>query len=191
MKISKKKVISLVSVASLSVLTFASISYATIWAGGRSSGANFSAYYDSSVASYGYTNHYDSARADWNSASSSVNITKTTSTSGNPDKYYVGVSSVAGLLGQISRYTSSGQVVTSLSDDWAYATVSIYHNNMDAYGEDGMSQSERISNATHEVGHTLSMAHPVTSRSSVMKQGVQSIGVQSYDKESLIEKWGD
>ncbi|GAS83423.1 unknown protein [Paenibacillus amylolyticus] len=45
-----------------------------------------------------------------------------------------------------------------------------------------MSFSEKISNETHGVGHTLSQAHPVTSQNSVITQGIQSIGVQAWDK---------
>ncbi|BCG57093.1 hypothetical protein PUR_05180 [Paenibacillus sp. URB8-2] len=90
-------------------------------------------------------------------------------------------------MGQQTAYNSSGQIV-GVSDSWAYSTVAIYHNQMEFQG---MTSSEISSNATHEVGHTLSQAHPVTSEASVMKQGIQSIGVQSYDVMSLISKWGD
>ncbi|NGM84221.1 hypothetical protein G5B47_17560 [Paenibacillus sp. 7124] len=182
----KKKIFFMIGIISIIVIAYSSTSFATIFAGGRSS-ANFNAYYDSSVAIYGYSGAYDSARADWNAASGSVNIGKTTSTSGNPDKYYVGTTATTGLLGVTTPYNSSGGVV-GVSDTWAYATVAIYDNQMNDYY---MSGPERISNATHEVGHTLSQAHPVTSQSSVMKQGIQSIGVQTWDKESLISKWGN
>lgn len=183
---SKKKIISIFSILSIVIIFASSTSFATIFSGGRTS-ANFNAYYDSSVASFGYTNAYDAARADWNAASNSVNVGKTTSTSGNPDKYYVGNTSVTGLLGVQAGYNSSGQILGT-NETWTYSTVSIYHNQMEDYR---MSFSEKISNATHEVGHTLSQAHPVTSQNSVMKQGIQSIGVQDWDKGSLIAKWGN
>jgi hypothetical protein len=183
---SKKTLFTIVGFLSIIVIFASSTSFATIFSGGRSS-ANFNAYYDSSVASYGYTNHYDTARADWSAASSKVNIGKTTSTSGSPDKYYVGTTSVVGLLGVQTPYNSSGQNVGT-SSTWAYSTVAIYDNQMNDFG---MSFSERVSNATHEVGHTLSQAHPVTSQNSVMIQSIQSIGVQNWDRESLIAKWGN
>lgn len=186
LSLSKKKIFSVFSLLAVALIFASSISYATIFSGGRSS-ANFNAYYDSSVASYGYTNAYDTARSDWSAASNSVNIGKTTSATSSPDKYYVGNTSVAGLLGVQTAYNSSGQNVGT-SDKWAYSTVAIYNNQMEAYN---MTSTQKISNATHEVGHTLSMAHPSTSQNAVMKQGIQSIGVQAYDRESLIAKWGN
>ncbi|MEK4191426.1 hypothetical protein [Paenibacillus sp. FSL L8-0494] len=183
---SKKTLFTIVGSLSIIVIFASSTSFATIFSGGRSS-ANFNAYYDSSVASYGYTSHYDTARADWNAASSKVNIGKTTSTSGNPDKYYVGTTSNEGLLGVHTPYNSSGQNVNN-SDTWAYSTVAIYHNQMNDFS---MTTPERVSTATHEVGHSLSQAHPETSQNSVMKSGIQSFGVQTWDKQSLIAKWGN
>ncbi|WP_152643867.1 hypothetical protein [Paenibacillus terrae] len=86
----KKKLI--VSFSSLVLLSgiYSTLSYATTFSGGRG-GAAFSAYYDSSVQSYGYTGHYDDARANWNATSSRVNITRTYNTSNTSDKYYIGM----------------------------------------------------------------------------------------------------
>lgn len=53
-----------------------------------------------------------------------------------------------------------------------------------------MSEAERTSNATHEIGHSLKLAHPVGNVTSVMKQGIQSRGPSSYDKTELKNKWG-
>ncbi|WP_404559654.1 MULTISPECIES: hypothetical protein [unclassified Paenibacillus] len=183
---SKKKLFSMVGILSIAVISISSTSFATSFTGGRSS-ANFNAYYDSSVSTNGYTSAYDTARSDWSAASGSVNIGKTTSTSGTPDKYYVGSTATSGLLGVTTPYNTSGGVA-GVSDRWAFATVAIYHNQMEAFG---MNSAQKTSNATHEIGHTLSQAHPSTSSSSVMKQGIQSIGVQAYDKQSLIAKWGN
>ncbi len=183
---SKKKLFSMVGILSIAVISISSTSFATSFTGGRSS-ANFNAYYDSSVSTNGYTSAYDTARSDWSAASGSVNIGKTTSTSGTPDKYYVGSTATSGLLGVTTPYNTSGGVA-GVSDRWAFATVAIYHNQMEAFG---MNSAQKTSNATHEIDHTLSQAHPSTSSSSVMKQGIQSIGVQAYDKQSLIAKWGN
>lgn len=50
----------------------------------------------------------------------------------------------------------------------------------------------RSSNATHEPGHRLALDHPPggTTAASVMKQGVQSIGPQTYDINDIVAKWG-
>lgn len=173
----------------LSIICISESTYAASFSGGRQS-ASFNCYYDSSVSSFGYVTAYNTAISNWNNTSSKVSISKTSSTSGNPDKYYIGNSSTAGLLGRITPYKKDvfGRVVeANLNERWLYSTVALYDNNMK---KAGMSSSQIHSNATHEVGHTLSQAHPNTSSASVMKQGVQSIGPTSYDKSSIISKWG-
>lgn len=166
---------------------------ATTFSGGQPDG-KFNAFYDSSVSSYGYTPHYDAARAKWNATATSVNIGKTTSTSSYPDKYYVGTATNppgSCLLGQIAPYKLSGGSVVSASssDTWMYSTVAIYHNSMTECVS--MSYDEVVSNATHEVGHSLALAHTTgTTSASVMYQGIQSIGPTTYDKNEIIGKWG-
>jgi len=184
---SKKKLLSMVAASLVTVFLFASISFADFFSGGRSS-AVFYAYYDSSVTSYGYTSHYDAARANWNGISQEVAINKTSSPSGTPDKYYVGTTTTPGLLGRTIPYKASGgtYVPASTSEQWAYCTVSIYHNTM---SDNNMNHSQIVSNATHELGHTLSLAHPTSFQISVMNQGIQSIGPTTYDKNQLKAKW--
>jgi len=55
-----------------------------------------------------------------------------------------------------------------------------------------MTTAQRTSNATHEIGHTLSLAHPTNTvvLESVMKTGIQSTGPQTYDHNELKRKWG-
>lgn len=51
---------------------------------------------------------------------------------------------------------------------------------------------KRIHTATHEMGHALSVAHPLlTTTDAVMQIGVRtSYFLEDYDRESLISKWG-
>ncbi|MEF2246753.1 hypothetical protein [Paenibacillus sp. IITD108] len=192
MKTNKHKLIfgSIFIVVAL-ILTLQS-AMATTYSGGRG-GAKFKAYYTNSVSSYGYTPHFDAARANWNATSSKVDITTQSNENNYPDKYYVGVAdSEPGYcyLGQLTPWKSAGGTImqAGLSDLWLYSTVTIYHNGME---DCDMNYNQRVSNATHEVGHSLSMAHPSgTTVSSVMHQGIQSIGPSTYDKNEIIAKWG-
>lgn len=153
--------------------------------GGRSTG-KFNAYYDASVTTYGYTGIYDTARTSWNGISSTVSIGKTTSASGLPDKYYVGTSATVGLLGQAAYYDANNNPVCP-NCLRAYTLVSSYANNLE-----GSSYSAKVSNATHEIGHSLALAHTtVTGINSVMYQGLQEIGPQQYDKSQLKARWGN
>ncbi|MBN3526553.1 hypothetical protein [Paenibacillus apiarius] len=192
-RVSVKKNALIASVAALPIaaMVFSSVVSAAYFNGGRSSGS-FSAYYHSSVSSYGYGNHYDTARTNWNGISSKAKVSKTTSTSGDPDRYYVGTTGSSTLLGQIVPYKISGgtYVEASPNDQWAYSTATIYDNTMKSFN---MTSSQIVSNATHEIGHTVSLAHtsPSSSSPSVMKQGIQDIGPQTYDKNELKSKWGN
>ncbi|KOY83310.1 hypothetical protein I6G82_06060 [Lysinibacillus macroides] len=184
------------------LLLMSSVVSADTWFMHRSNKFNsiLTAYYDSSVATYGYTSAYDDARARWGGISSDVSISKTTSTNNNPDKYYIGTTASPTLIGRMIPYTktSTGFITeASVDDDWLYATVRMYYNNMNSFG---MNYSQIVSNAVHEIGHSLKLAHPgqgtesstpvPSGQYSVMNQGIQSIGPQSYDKNELIKKWG-
>ncbi|MCE5172731.1 hypothetical protein LQV63_26020 [Paenibacillus profundus] len=191
-RVSVKKNALIASVAALPIaaMVLSSVVSAAYFSGGRAAGS-FSAYYHSSVSSNGYDNHYETARTNWNGISSKVKVSKTTTTSGDPDRYYVGTTGTSTLLGQIVPYKLSGgtYVEASPNDKWAYSTATIYDNTMKSYK---MTHSQIVSNATHEIGHTVSLAHsPSSSGPSVMKQGIQDIGPQTYDKNELKAKWGN
>lgn len=187
---SKKNCLLSLFIASFMILV--PIANAETYPGGRNS-AVFYAYYDSSVASYGYTAQYDAARSNWAGLSSKVAVNKSGSITSGTDKYYVGLTANVGYLGQHIPYNSSG-IQTNNNSSWGYSTVAIYHNTMTnpppPYSP--LSYSEVVSNATHEIGHSLSLDHTSQSSSaiSVMKQGIQAIGPQSYDINSLRSKWG-
>lgn len=191
------------SVVTVLLLLTSSVSSADTWKNNRLNkfDSKLSAYYDSSVANFGYTGAYDDARAKWGGISSDVSVSKTTSTSNNPDKYYIGTTSSPTLLGMMIPYskTSTGFIYeATVDEDWLYGTVRMYYDNMGKYK---MGYSEIVSNAIHEIGHSLKLAHPgqgtqsttpvPSGQESVMNQGIQSIGPQSYDKKELIKKWGN
>jgi hypothetical protein len=168
---------------------FTTSSFANYFSGGKPSGI-FAVQYDSSVGTYGYTGTYDTARGYWNGITSKVNVTWTGSSANTTDKYYVGTTTDPTLFGQTSFFKASGSTfVPALSSEtWAYSTVAIYQNTMDAWS---FSPAQKISNAAHEVGHSLSLDHtPSSGSSSIMKMGIQSIAPTTYDITQLKAKWG-
>ncbi|MEJ8305733.1 hypothetical protein [Saccharibacillus sacchari] len=148
-------------------------------------------WYSDSVSSYGYVAALDEARFRWNDTSSKVKITRVISSAGTPDKYYVGVSEIRTRWGLQTPYKlSSGSYITASNNEtWAFSTMSIYYNNMFL---DNFSPEEVISNAGHEFGHSIGLGEtPPSGPSSLMKQGVQSIGPTSYDISEIRLKRGN
>ena len=158
---------------------------ADYWKGGKTWDGVTIYEFDSSVYDYkyDYENVYNSAISNWEGISSAVSFTE--GEHRYADKYYVGNSSVQGLLGRMDPYSAVG--LTSLDKNWNYTKVHIFHNNMDS---EGMTKAQRISNTTHEIGHSLKLSHPTRNETSVMNQGIQKIGPTSYDKSELRSKWG-
>lgn len=162
-------------------LSFAPYAHADIHNGTRSF---YGVKYDSSAQTktfrhnektYNYRDIYDTARFRWNNRSG-INLTKNSHSWS--DVYYVGTTSDSGLLGRVYPLNGSLDFV-SMDSYWLFVKVYIYDNTMNNFK---MSPNQRSSNATHEVGHTVKMKHPTSyTGSSVMRQGIQSIGPTSYD----------
>lgn len=161
---------------------------ATAFGGGRKNNGWPKAYYHSSVAANGYTSNYDAGRAYWNQ-SYIVTIGKTTSTANRPDIYYIGNTSIPGVIGQFTPYNSLGNPVT-VNSYWDYTTVFMYDNQMRALSN---YTTLRINyNAAHEIGHTVKMAHPSSVLYlSVMAQGWNDLpySIRPYDLDEVNKKW--
>ena len=181
-----RKFTSLAFVSFLLLITPIQTALADYWKGGKTWGGVTIYEFDSSVYdyTYDYEDVYNQAISNWEGISSEVSFTE--GEHKYADKYYVGKSSIEGLLGRMDPYSASG--ITSLDKNWNYTKVHIFDNNMKSYG---MTKAQRISNATHEIGHSLKLAHPTQTVTSVMNQGIQSIGPKSYDKSELKDKWGN
>jgi hypothetical protein len=136
-----------------------------------------------SGVTYRYLDTYERARAEWN-GHSGVSLGKTAHAWA--DVYYVGTTTEPGLLGRV--YPVDGYLDNvSMDSNWLFVRVKIFHNTMSNYN---MTPTERFSNATHEVGHTVKMKHPVSyTGNTVMRQGIQAIGAQTYDYSELARKW--
>lgn len=169
-------------------LCFSSLSFAESFVGGRTS-AQVSYYLDDSVLQYGYGPHLSYAANAWNYITPAVSLT-VSQNSKNADIYMVGNSAIDGLLGAYVPYTKGflgKPKVANEWDTWQFSALVLYHNNMQAKG---LTFQQRISNAIHEIGHSLGLAHPSQSVPSVMKQGISDLLPTSYDRFELINKWG-
>lgn len=178
-------------VALISVLTLASFlstsASADYFSGSRTNNAKPYAWYDASVANYGYTSHYDAGRAYWNSHSK-VDIKRSLFYDLSYDKYYIGNTSTSGLLGRISPKTSSG-AEAGVDSFWSYVVVTMYDNQMRA--QSNYSSSYIRMNAAHEIGHSIKMAHAAKAYNSVMPQGWRPIpsSLTIYDSGEVGKKW--
>lgn len=172
--------------------------------GNKRGGGTSAAHYDSSVANIGafgqdYTTLFDQARGQWGGISSRVALNKTSYTTNDPDKYYVGNTSITGRLGITIPYdyVNGSLVEVGIDAYWIKANVSVYDNTFDA---NAFGNTERLATTIHELGHSLKLAHPgqgtcrVTpipdGKTSVMVQGQKSYGVQQYDAAELKGVWG-
>ncbi len=171
-------------------LSLGQVVKADIYNGTKHWGGTTVVTFDSSVDSYGYRNTYNAAMNQWKNISSKVVFSVGNHT--NADRYYVGNSSDPTLWGTMFSYGTATSL-TNMHNNWHHARVWIYHNNMEAEKFD---PDERIGNATHEVGHSLKLAHPgelnqsIPPIPSIMNQGIQKIAPTTYDKSELRRKWG-
>ena len=126
----------------------------------------------------------------WNGISSKVSMTSTTSDTAKVS-VYAETTTQNGLLGLVVPYyeTISGSISedTNLTKTWIFCDLFGYYNQMQSFN---MTDSQIISNYAHEFGHTLSLSHPSSSVTALMKQGIQSIKPQTHDKNNLKAKWG-
>ncbi len=162
-------------------------------AGGRTSPI-FTAYYDGSVASYGYTAHLDTGRTAWYQVGK-VNISKSSSNSSSYDEYYVGTNTDPTLLGAQTPYKNGTvpgtHVFAGWDGTWKYSVLSLYDNNMN---NAGFSYNDKVGVAVHEVGHTLALKHTTAPNLSVMASGTWAGNPTylptTYDIGQLKAKWG-
>ena len=147
--------------------------------------------YDSSIyttftysgVTYNYWDGYEAARKQWD-GKAGLSLAK--GSHAWADTYYVGSTSDPNLLGKVFPVNGSQDFV-GMDQQWLYVKVYIYNNVMSSYN---MSYNQRYSNATHEIGHTVKMKHPASyTGTSVMKQGIQSIGASTWDYQQLNLKW--
>ena len=128
-----------------------------------------------------------SAAPIWNNVSSKVTLTEVT------DPNVINIILVSsnylnppspGVLGLTSLYWGQTKVDTTgtWNREYCYQYKSSHFPN-------NQSRSNTIS---HEIGHTLSIAHPpATDSVSIMRQGIKSQSTLSaYDRINLIAKWG-
>jgi len=215
-KIKKMIAIGVICLTSLSIFSTTSYAYdkketERYFGGNITTGLNRPAWYDSSVKSYGYTSHFDTAREYWNRMPG-INIWKWDKANNSTDRYYVGTKHPRDTTGKIAIYgqqtpykivNGKAVEVKNYNEDYNYSVVTIYHN---AISEDKLSRSVVNLTAAHEVGHSLKLKH--TPRiaiegekgkyvyleyiPSVMRQDNYGLYMPMfrYDLTSVGEKWG-
>lgn len=186
-----KKIMLMVSILTLLASTL--VVQATIISGSRSktSSNNIYVWLDSSVAnSTTYNSIYSYARSYWTNTGTNFQGFYVSSTNyQTSDEYYVSTTATSQLWGRTvpyKRLSDGSTTQASTTEYWEFCRVYIFSNQMDAYG---FSTEQRRSNAAHEIGHTLKLAHPSVSVTAIMNQGIQSILPQSYDIQELGRKW--
>lgn len=196
-KISKVIIPSLIAL--LVIITVIPSANATVFSYKRATGV-FNAYYDDSVSAKGYTTQFDWARSKWSGISSKVSIGKTNNATTSTDQYHVGDNPVAHYYGQTYFTNKNGNIVDPNIKNWDYSIIFVYHNNM---VEDDMNNDTNKKNiTTHEVGHSIGLAHTneisgTLRASSVMTSGSDPFvnhnvtSPSDYDKDELKYKWGN
>ncbi len=188
------KLKSIISMVIMVVITLSiySVSYADCWSGTTNKVNSEGKIYfwkDSSIESYGYSAKFTSAISNWQFSVDAMSFSNVTSADDYTDRWYVGDTVISGLGGQIIPRKKNwlGLWVTAdLDEDWSHCKVYVYDNQMDYYN---LTTLERVSNITHELGHSLKLDHPSTTQISVMNQGIQDIGPSAYDEQEYLSKW--
>ncbi|WP_025706131.1 matrixin family metalloprotease [Paenibacillus graminis] len=201
MKSKIKAILSLSLLGTLAGTIFIGNADADLYGYKRKNGGIFSAWYDSSVASYGYIGTYDTARSNWGGISSNVSISKASSPNGNSiDEYYAGTTSDPLLLGLNVAYNVfwPGNIpVNKYEKNWDYSVNSLYHNNVTVPNDAAASALKARFTATHEIGHSLGLDHTTgtNAQNSVMKGGWQgnetSASPTTYDRNQLKSIYGN
>jgi len=205
-KLKKFIAASLIVLTSLSFFSSTSFAYDAnskadrYFGGNLTAGINRPAWYHSSVASYGYTSHFDSARAYWNN-NTPVNIWKWDQANNSTDRYYVGTTyqgagnlNITGAQGAY-KVVNGVAVSATNNENWNYSTVTIYHNAMASKNYD---RGKANATAAHEVGHSIKFAHTPLNWlgqeyvDSVMRSDDYSMKAitTSYDLDTVHQKWG-
>ena len=191
-KIKHKNLFFLALVSFLCICTAAFSDATHVFTGGYSAANVSSLKYVISGGDTDYQNMMKAGANAWNGISSKVSVSN--NNTGAKMSIYKGTTTSSGTLGRMIPYYKNilGGLSedTSLTNIWSVTDVYGYDNQMEAFS---MTKIQKQSNYSHEVGHALSMAHtndlPSTT-STVMRQGIQSIGPQPTDEGHLKLKWG-
>lgn len=126
----------------------------------------------------------------WNGVSSKVKIQKYTGKDPRDAKLRLNFNAVKaptkGALG--ITYLQKGYTVVSVDSTWTHATCVQYKDT------EAKKKSQRLKTCVHEIGHSLSLAHPTGGKAaspSIMEQGLRTrYKLYERDKNHLIYKWG-
>lgn len=176
-----------------------STSSANSFSGGRSGSGYHYAYYDSSVIQRGYEKYFNDARTYWNQ-SPKVGIGRTFTYRNEDDRYYVNAARDLNVLGEIYIAKYINGVPQYKQDDWInhywdFTHVVLYYNSIQSSSANTHSKVSWI--ASHEVGHSIKMAHN-NSNGSVLRTPYQNylipggsgnITISTVDLSNANAKW--
>lgn len=194
----KRRFIKILSASIAISLLFGTTVFADYFGGTRYINANNEVryYYSPSIINYHYDGDISSASVSWNNASNSkqirVTIWESLSNGPNIDEYYISSTDDINELGLTDPYKKDfwgNNVACGINDNWSFCRVYFYDNNILRWGPD-----QRLRTITHEMGHSLKLAHPSSSvtSDSVMWQSRHggSMTPTTYDANQLYSKWG-
>ncbi len=162
---------------------------------GGITGARYAAFYDTTAINAGYVGTFDMARASWNNISSKVVIDRSTTYVEANDIYSVSSldrGAIAGETRFFIRNTSGVFIQSDQNIDHHHCQVVVYNGSINSLWIDPTSRAVWTPIiATHEVGHSLKLDHNTQAPGySVMRPDGNANGVQTYDRNELIRKWG-
>lgn len=166
--------------------------FATVWNGGFGSASTLTY-----GVQHGSISNANIAASQWNNKSSHVHFSNSQASSvyGLTANIILDLDYTApptsGQLGYTYTYkvwTGASAILASTNERRAKAVVYQYKNPI----FNVFPASAKIETITHELGHTLSIAHaPVNGPDAVMQQGTKaSYSLKPYDIQSLYSKWG-
>lgn len=164
---------------------------------------NISVFYTLSVRNNSeYTSIFNTAINNWNNISSRIKLKRVYSDQ-NVGSFVFAVTNNTNpnILGMMIPYYKNHQWqiipnLRAIDQTWFRTDIYIYTNNMNRFS---MNFRQKVSNATHEIWHSLKLAHPWQGtercvdlpwwQKSVMNQWIQNIWPQQYDRNDIIYKW--
>ncbi|MGL3067042.1 MULTISPECIES: matrixin family metalloprotease [Planococcus] len=179
-----KKIITVTLSLLVGILILSEVVFAYGVAGGKWSNANSIQYWkSSSVSSAGYSSHTDYGLTNWNSVSSKVNITSTSTASSAEIKIYAGDINKEGVYGDALNYSINwlGQVTACW--DCSYDASRIRINTPVA-----KNATRTIFNGlmAHETGHSLGIKH-----SSVYTANDKALMYETIGASNAVRIWDD
>ncbi len=182
-----KRQVGMITLCCVAVASLCATVSANSWYNDRTNGEACNGYFRTrSVFEYGggYAGTITEAVQRWRGHSTKIDRgMNVTGGGGFPDRFFVGVDATKRTLGRTRFYrlTPNNSAIELSADNsenrrWAFCTIALYENTIErAAGDDneGFYFDLRLKVATHEIGHSLKMAHPAVEGAEAINEGTQ------------------